>query len=601
MSVSSCYVDNSLMNIFKFVLVTFVSVFFSVLIEFCFFQKSFCFLTSKNVCFNDYSIVFSELESNNIFFDGNNTVSLKDPFFIFKNDSFSYFRGVFFEFDNIDTRHLPIKIYCSDENGNFTSDFIQGRVSSRKNKEYVPVGQYSKDIKIVIGKDYSQYVLNAITVNPNLNIVIKNFNQTRITRLTLVCLVLFIIVMFRKRLRAFFIVAEPYLKKIENFTVCNFSLTLLATQFLLFFYFITSFSTYYSLVSLDFPDSIYKIFSNLLIVLVLYKISLMFIDKNILFVAISIISILFLCFVYHYSNCEKYIYEFVLLAICCYKLSYKRIFIMYLFAVGLIISSEIILTLCGELKDIAYLKDAGEYRHSFGSIYPTDFACSILFVCLALWAVLKKTHCFMCVAVLLALIYFQLLYTKTRNTELVMCLCIFFVILYSVFIHKINSICKLRIIIIPYKYLILLLAILSVTLGYLYDRSNSFMVSLDHLFSTRLSLVHSAFNNFGISFWGQHIIFVGNGGSVVGKDGYNFIDSSYCLLLIRYGIGCFLIFALMYAFIQKRSLDECNLKVSLVFLIIAIHSFTEHHYIEYFYNPCLLLLFADLKNAPAYN
>lgn len=588
--------SSTLMFFFRIVFLLFVSLFFTILLEFCFFQKNFNLLNSKDIHYNDYFIVPSELISNNLLFEGKNIISLKDPFFILNNDSYSLIRGVFFEFDNIDSRHLPIRIYCSDEKGNFTDDFVQERVSSRKKKVYVPIGEYSKDLKIVIGYDYSQYSLNSVTLNPNFNIVIKNLNQTRLLRLTLVCFIICICWMFRKRLREVFLFTYPYLIKIENLSLCRGSLTSLVTQLLLFFYLISSFSTYYSLVSLDIPDSLYKIFNNLLIVMSLYKIALMIRDNNTLFVSTSIVSVLCLYFVFFYSNCEKYIYEFVLLAICCYKLSYKRIFLMFFFAVGLIVSSEILLMLCGVLKDIAYFKNVGEYRHSFGSIYPTDFACSILFVCLSLWVILKKTHCLMSISVLLALICFQLQYTKTRNTELVMCICITFVLLYSYVVQKSNKFFRSRIITIPLKYSFILLAFLSLSLGALYDSSNTFLVFLDSLFSTRLGLVHSALHNYGISLWGQNIIFIGNGGSVAGRADYNFVDSSYCLLLIRYGIVCFSIFAFIYTFIQKRALDGGNFKISFVLLIIAIHSFTEHHYIEYFYNPCLLLLFADLRN-----
>ena len=315
-----------------------------------------------------------------------------------------------------------------------------------------------------------------------------------------------------------------------------------------------------------------------------------------MFVIISIISFFFLYLTHYLSNTGSFIYEFILLAICCYKTDYKRIILSYCFFFFFIIISEITLMLCGVVKNIVYTNSIGFYRHSFGSVYPTDFACSILFVVMSVWTVFKRSFCFISCVTLLVLLCFQYMYTKTRNSEMLMCMCILFVIFYSLFSQK-KWISKSLIFNLSFKYAFIFLALLSVSLGFLYDSSNSFMTSLDAIFSSRLSLVNNALHKYGITFIGQSIILIGNGGSIVSSDGYNFIDSSYCLLLIRYGVVCFIIFSLMYIFTQQRMITSGNLKLSIVFFLVAIHSFTEHHYIEYFYNPFLLLLFADLRDS----
>lgn len=580
----------------KIVFFLFISFLFSIILEFVVFQKNFYFFKNNGVFYNDYSIALTNPDSNNLLSDGNIDSSLNAPFLILKNDSYSFIRGVYFDFSNFESRHLPIRIYYSDSNGFFSEEYVQGRLSLRKKKGYVPVGQYSKNLKIVIGRNNDQFTLNSLIINPKLKTVINNLDQTRILRLSILLFFLCICYYFRNRLKLYFISSLGYFQKIDSFQIIGFNPVSIITQLLLLFFFIHSFTKYYSLITLYFPDNFFYYFYRLLCCIALYKLILMLLDKKIIFASLSFISLVLLYAVFYISKSESFIYEFVLLSVCCYNLSYKRIFLVYFLGIGLIISSEIILMLTGVLKDIAYFREIGEYRHSFGAVYPTDFACSILFVCLALWSILKKTYCIIGVVVLATLIFFQLLYTHTRNTELVMGISIVLIVLYSLVYKRSDAICRLKVVSFSLKYSFFLLSLLSIGLGYFYDSSNLFLEYLNDLLSGRLSLVHSALQNYGITLMGQHIVLVGNGGSLVVNEGYNFIDSSYCLLLIRYGLIAFVIFTVMYIYTQKRFLANENLKLSFVLLLIAIHSFTEHHYIEFFYNPCLLLLFADVKN-----
>ncbi|SFS85571.1 hypothetical protein SAMN02910357_02242 [Succinivibrio dextrinosolvens] len=578
----------------KFPAVLFLSLFAAVAIEFLLFQKNIYSWFPESLIDNT-SVETSTLEQHNLLLEDNKVLSLKDPYFIYENKSFTFVRGVYFKFNEMDSRRIHIKVYCSDENDHFSDDFIHDTISSGTKTGYIPVGHYSKNLKIILGKDYSKYSLDTIVINPKISLVVKNQDKTRLLRLSLVLLVIFGALFYRNSLKGCWLCICPNIKKLEVVSVCGYRIIPILTQMLLFFFFISYFSGYYSLISLSIWNWIYKFFNALLFLLAVYNLLRMLINRDYGFVLIAVVSGIILYGIYYLTNTEQFIYEFILLAVCCYRIGYRRILLSFVISIGLVISSEIILMLCGLLKDIAYVRELGVYRHSFGSIYPTDFACSILFVSLALWSILKHTHLVLSIAVLSVLIYFQQIYTHTRNTELVMCISILFVIIYSLLKNKKAIICHSRIISFSLRYSFVFLAALSLLLGILYDSSSSLMNYLDSLFSTRLSLVHSALNNYGISFMGQNILFVGNGGTLASKGIYNFIDSSYCLLLIRYGIAGFLVYAVLYIFTQKRVLECENLKLSIILLLIAVHSFTEHHYIEFFYNPCLLLIFSDVR------
>lgn len=582
-------------NFYKFFAAIFVSIVFAILVEFFLFQKNFYLLFQHNVITSYFTLDSSSLICENIYFEGNSVISLKNPSFILKKDSYSFVRGVYFKLGNFDSRKIQIKVFCSDENGNFSDEHYQGKISLNKENGYIPVGHNAKDLKIIIGDDYCRYSLESIVLNPNLITVAKNMDLTRLLRLTLVGILFFFYCFFKSYLTGVLNYFYPYLKKLQAFSLYGINVVTVLSQSVLFFYFFTSFLDYNSLVTLYIPHFFYKLFSYLLISLCLYKLLMMIYDKKTRLALICSVIAVLLYFVYYVSYSGTFIYEFIFLAICCYKLGYRSVLFTYCFGVGLVISAEIILMLTGVLKDIAYIREAGGYRHSFGSIYPTDFACSILFVLLSFWASLKRSFCVVSVILLALFIYFQSLYTITRNSELLMVLSIIFIIIYSLFENRKEQLCHSYLLSIPFKYAFLFLAFLSLLLAYLYNDSNPFLVNLDKIFSSRLSLVHSALNTYSLSFWGQYIILFGNGGSMAAPETYNFIDSSYCLLLIRYGIVCFFIFALMYTYTQKRFLEQGNLKLSIVFLLIAVHSFTEHHYIEFFYNPFLLLFIADVK------
>jgi len=110
----------------------------------------------------------------------------------------------------------------------------------------------------------------------------------------------------------------------------------------------------------------------------------------------------------------------------------------------------------------------------------------------------------------------------------------------------------------------------------------------------RFELAHAAYQTYGIRLFGSSFEMIGtsliNNGE---NEGYNFIDSSYCLILIRYGLVLFLVLMGLWLRQKRRAHQTGNHRLSLAMSLIAIHCILEHRYIDPLMNILSLLPFAD--------
>ena len=139
-----------------------------------------------------------------------------------------------------------------------------------------------------------------------------------------------------------------------------------------------------------------------------------------------------------------------------------------------------------------------------------------------------------------------------------------------------------------------------ITLSVAYDPSKRFYSELFAkpalvTLAERFRLAHAAFERYGFHLFGTHFDMYG-----VGTPGevYNFVDSSGCMILVRYGIAALLIFTILNIFMAERARRSGNIKLLLVMALVSIQCAIEHHYTEAAYNVLLLLPFANLDFEP---
>ena len=131
-----------------------------------------------------------------------------------------------------------------------------------------------------------------------------------------------------------------------------------------------------------------------------------------------------------------------------------------------------------------------------------------------------------------------------------------------------------------------------IVLSFFYKWDNNLLNKLDVFFTGRLKLANDAFKQYGIKMFGTAFEMIGRGGTTVERANYNFVDSSYCLILVRYGLALLILICVIHIWISCKGKNKILISVM---ALIAIHSMIEHHYLELAFNPFILIAFADIS------
>ncbi len=242
-------------------------------------------------------------------------------------------------------------------------------------------------------------------------------------------------------------------------------------------------------------------------------------------------------------------------------------------------------SLIGIIPDWVFVLRDGISKHSFGSVYPTDYVSRVMFMCLIglyLYAEkLKVIH--VSVIVFLAGVLFYFTGAKIN----VVCILLTVLLFYfgkkcSVFKFVSE---KLMVFLMP------LFAVMITLLSVLYSPSNSFWNALNLFMNDRLLYGHQAFSDIGVSLFGKDVLWVGVSGAISGAE-YNFVDASYLNCLFSFGVIGLISFVAAFTLIcmKKRG----HIGFMFVILIISLNAVFEHHLFDVAYNPFLLLLFSNL-------
>ena len=280
-------------------------------------------------------------------------------------------------------------------------------------------------------------------------------------------------------------------------------------------------------------------------------------------------------------------------------MNYRKVLKTFLISVGACFLIAIIAALSGAITNFVYPRAGYGLRSAWGICYPTDFATLALFLVLILWATWRKLSdwealffCAVSIAIsafiahsrtsticggilLVMMLYHGLEDWYTRNhpehvrlNKCVNCL------LVSAF---------------PLCALVMLAVML------LYSRGTNIGFKLDNLMSGRLKYIFEAWQMHGLKVFGAFFEQIGNGFSLVKPDGYNFIDSSYPLMLMRYGWVFTLLTGALWCRTTWCAIRNKDKRLALAMALIAFHSFSEHHFLESHYNILLAMPFAAFE------
>jgi hypothetical protein len=286
--------------------------------------------------------------------------------------------------------------------------------------------------------------------------------------------------------------------------------------------------------------------------------------------------------------------NFLFLAACTIgflEIDYRKIIRTYLIVIGTSLALVTVAAMTGIVDNLRFVKN-GHFRYSMGTIYPTDFASLVLFFALYLWVGLKRMPGW--VSLVLPLVTFALAWRVAYSTTSMICSVLFFSTIvyherYNCMLHRHPKLCATNDWIIA--GLVFLFSFLSVGLLFTYKPDGELMQRIDKSLSYRISIPYQGMKTYGLHPFGSRFSLIGYGSTqgAYGIEGYNFIDNSYLLSLIRYGYLCLITVVFQIFFIVRKAQKYGDRRLALVVALIAFHSLSEHHLVDVYYNIALAM------------
>ena len=286
------------------------------------------------------------------------------------------------------------------------------------------------------------------------------------------------------------------------------------------------------------------------------------------------------------------------MAFGCIGMEYKKILRVSFLVIGMTVAVSVVAALTGTIENLVYLKDHHLIRDSFGICYPTDFASYLFFAFLFFWIAWKKIPCW--VSILISIPFMIIAHWYALSDTCTICGLAFLLVLVVLpIIHKylvmegklpVLKKCMDLILLLAYP----LFAALMFFLIFLYGKEarsgqHGIAFRINALITKRLALAYDAFCNYGITLWGSVLKQQGNGSTTFEIMGYDFVDSSYPLMLLQKGVVLFVLITAVWIFLTYRAIRAKDYRLAFGMALITLHSFIEHHFPEAHYNILLFL------------
>ncbi len=300
--------------------------------------------------------------------------------------------------------------------------------------------------------------------------------------------------------------------------------------------------------------------------------------------------------IYFFTHTDLFI-VFGFFALATYGFNYEDILKRHTVIIAIGMIAAVTASFIGAIPNLVYLDKGKFVRDSFGICYPTDCASFIFFLIILSWIAWKKLPqlYFAIFGVLLFLISMKL----TLSDTCMICSALFIVILigYNIIGSRYDKWSILKKLKKPFDFLLTIsfpaFTVVMFILVFLYAGETGIGIKLNELLTSRLGLSWSALTKHGISLFGTVLLQVGNGSTTfLPNSGYDFVDSSYFLILIRYGIVFYLVACILWVRVVRKAIKNSDYRLVLGMVLIAFHSLAEHHFTEINYNILLFIPYA---------
>ena len=512
--------------------------------------------------------------------------------------------NILFVLKDISNDEIKLQAYYKNEDHDYSEDYSSSKyISNCDCVSNISLDDYVDSVRIDIGTKNEQLRIKKIILNPNLKDYLVHYlrypNLIDILKLSILFYLVIVIYFRKKFLGEYFLNYMLGIIKKRKILSQKFFYIIRLYEYIFLMFFFFFLLVYYinigSMIDVKWTNNIgmiiltvAKLFAGIAFFRMLY-------DKKKCSLILSILFLATINISHYFSYNDHYILVTSYIVVACYSIKYSSILKCFIFSVGGLVLLDVLLSIFRIIPDLIYWHNGQLSRHSFGANYPTDFAAAILYLLMALWFLLKKREIIL-LFVLPVFIYIQLNFTFTRNSII----CSFFLLIFIFFYLIKFKFASFNFIYFTEKYIIkylslasfTLLALLSIYISYAFNSNDDFFVRLNELFSDRFNITHQSILDNGISLFGKHIVLVGLGSSIDPPSGYNFLDISYCNILLRYGVVSLIIITLCNFYLIFRAIKYNLNKLFYILLIISIHCFVEHHYLEGCYNIFIFLTFA---------
>lgn len=284
---------------------------------------------------------------------------------------------------------------------------------------------------------------------------------------------------------------------------------------------------------------------------------------------------------------------------------FRKIVQLYCGIVGTLLVITMICSQAGLVENLIYESIYGN-RISFGIDYPTDFTAYIFYLVMGYCYLRREKLTYPELAGFFGLSIFSYMFCRARTNAI--CLMLTFAVFLYLKIRShisdkkgskyvMNPTCSR---LLCYSMPICALCFISLTFLYHYQPNNIILITINDLVSKRLNLGSIGLERYGIHLFGSAFQMIGYGGSTAPRIKYFFLDSSYVLLLIRYGILVFLSVISIFVLSSLRAKKQKDITLLWILTLIAIQCMIEHHLLDIAYNPFLFLVFSETLSIDKY-
>lgn len=304
-----------------------------------------------------------------------------------------------------------------------------------------------------------------------------------------------------------------------------------------------------------------------------------------------------------WKNSLKILIFMPITALCLYEMDSRKVVKGFVYTIGALLCATVVCCLAGSINNYGIV---GERRNesfvaAYGICNTTDLAAYCLFLLLFAWCSHETNRCSAGIwALISVLVGVGTHYITGSQTTLICCILVAVACVWHEFEKYLGkketclwirkSVDIITIISLP------IFAIVFWLLVVLYGEGLGWTSTVNASLSNRLQDTWNIVQKYGVSLFGTAYEMHGNGGSILHDYRvYDFLDSSYAFLLVRYGIVISLIFFSLWIWMTIRAIRAGNRKIALIMAIMAVFAISESHLQEINFNILVAMPFCTFN------